>query len=126
MKIARIIDLIDQRDFDAIAPLLHPEYEFHAAIGTVDGTTYAGVEGLRRFVGDMEAVWDGYHVRLGHIDEASDQAVAVIQVSGIATVSGVPLDQTISQVLTWRDGLLFRTVAHVDHSEALRAVGLRA
>ena len=69
-------------------------------------------------------MWDGYHVRLDRVIEASDQAVALVHVSGVAILSGVPLDQTVSHAQTWRGGLTFRTVAYVDHAEALKAVGL--
>ncbi len=122
--IARTIELIDERDFDQLAEILHPSYEFHAAIGRVEGATYIGLDGLREFVADMDATWQDYRLRLEHVYEAGEQSVAVIYISGVARVSGVPLEQRIASVLSWRDGKVWRNVSYTAPDEALKAVGL--
>jgi ketosteroid isomerase-like protein len=93
-------------------------------IGAVEQRVYAGTEGLQAFVADMDTIWDGYRVELRDVRIAGERAVAVMHITGAARASGIPLNQEVAQVVTWRDGRVWRIVAYTAPAEALKAVGL--
>jgi ketosteroid isomerase-like protein len=122
--VAALVEAINRRNFDDISELLHPDFVFDAAIGAVEQRPYAGGRGLRAFVADMDAIWEGYRIDLKDVAEAGEQAVALMHISGTARSSGVPLDQKVAQVITWRDDRICHVVAYTVPAEALKAVGL--
>lgn len=122
--IATVVDAINRRDLDQISEVLDPQFEFHAAIGAVEQRVYVGLDGLRTFVGDMDATWDGYRLELTDVRVAGAQAVVLMHIFGTARASAIPLDQDFAQVATWRQGKLWRVVTYRVPAEALEAVGL--
>ena len=118
-----VADAINRRDVDAIARLFHPEFEFHSAIARAEGGVYHGVEGMRRYFADIDAVWDEFRVEPEDVRDAEDQVVVLWRVSGRSR-AGIPLEQTTGQVWTWRDGLPWRNESFTDPRAALEAVGL--
>jgi ketosteroid isomerase-like protein len=121
---AALFDAIQRGDSDGVRTLLHPEFEFHAAIGTVDQRVYIGSDGMWAFVEDMDAIWDGYRVQVEEIRESGERVVALIRIAGTARVSGVPLNQRLGQIITWQDGTIWRMVAYTSSIDALKAAGL--
>jgi ketosteroid isomerase-like protein len=122
--VSALVEAINRREWDGISPMLHPDFEFHAAISAVEQRPYAGEQGIRAFVADMDTIWEGYRIELTEVREASDQAIARMHISGTARASGVPLNQDLAQVITWRDGRIWRVVAYTVPADALKAVGL--
>jgi ketosteroid isomerase-like protein len=119
-----LVEAVNRRDSDGISTMLHPDFEFHAAISAVEQRPYAGKRGLRAFVADMDTIWDGYRIELTEVREAGEQAVALMHIRGTARASGVPLNQDLGQVITWRDGRIWRVVSYTVPAEALKAAGL--
>jgi ketosteroid isomerase-like protein len=123
-SITALVEAINRRDHAGLAGVLHPQFEFHAAIGAVEQRVYASSDGLWAFVADMDGTWDGYRVELEEIHDAGERAVALMHIYGTARVSGIPLDQDLAQVIEWREGKLWRAVAYTVPTQALEAVGL--
>jgi ketosteroid isomerase-like protein len=122
--VTALAEAINRRDLGGLSKMLHPDYEFHAAIGAVEQRPYVGESGLRAFVADMDTIWEGYRIELNEFREAGEQGVALMHITGTARASGVPLDQDLAQVITWRDGRIAQVVAYMVPAEALKAVGL--
>jgi ketosteroid isomerase-like protein len=122
--VTALVEAVNRRDSDGTSTMLHPDFEFHAAISAVEQRPYAGERGLRSFVADMDTVWDGYRIELTEVREAGEQAVALMHIRGTARASGVPLNQDLAQVITWRDGRIWRILAYTVPADALKAVGL--
>jgi ketosteroid isomerase-like protein len=123
-QVEALFDAIRGGDSDGVRNLLHPEFEFHAAIGTVEQRVYAGSNGMWAFAGDMNAIWDAYRVELEAVREAGERVVALARVIGTARASGIPLDQRLGQLITLHDGRIWRMVAYTSPVEALKAAGL--
>lgn len=123
-EIALLVEGINRRNLDGISATAHPGFEFHAAIGAVEQRVYVGAVGMLEFVANMDAIWDGYHVALRGVQHAGERAVAVMHITGRARASGVPIEQDIAQLITWRDGRMWRVVAYTVPAEALKAAGL--
>lgn len=121
-----IVDALNARDFEALGEFpLDPEFEFRSLISDSEGTSYVGLDGLRRWADDIDEVFDEFRVRVLEVHQAGDDAaVVIIRVTGCARSSGAPFDERNAQVWRWRGGLLWRNDAYSNPDEALRAAGL--
>lgn len=124
--IRTVVDALNARDFDALAEFpLDPEFEFHSLISDAEGTSYVGLDGLRKWADDLDEVFEDFRVEVREVRPAGDDAaVVMIRVTGHARSSGAPFDERNAQVWRWRDGRLWRNQAYSDPDEALRAAGL--
>jgi ketosteroid isomerase-like protein len=103
----------------------HPEIEFTSTANALDGTAYVGLDGMRRYADDLEAVFEDWRSEDDRILDAGQQRVLWLhRIVGRAKTSGFPVDQSIGIVWTLRDGLIWRGRAYLSHAEALEAVGL--
>jgi ketosteroid isomerase-like protein len=121
-----VMDALNARDFNSLAELLDPEVEFDSVLAAAEGKeAYAGIDGLRKWAEDVDAVWEDWHQEVVDFrDAGGDQAVAVLHTTGRARGSGVPLDTRTGNVL-WRHGKGWRNRSYSDPRAAFEAVGLR-
>jgi len=117
---------LNSRDFGALDALLTSEVAFQSLVGGSEGAEpYSGVEGLRDWANEVDAVWEDWHQEIVEFREVSrDQAVMILRATGRARASGVPLDTLSGNVLTWRNDKGWEVVAYTDPREAFEAVGL--
>ncbi len=117
---------LNARDFDALATILGSGFGFRSLFAGADGAgPYSGIAGMRKWAGEVDAVWDDWHQEVVEFREVSrDQAVIIVRATGRAQGSGVPLDSLTGNVLTRRDDGSWELVAYTDPSEAFEAVGL--
>jgi ketosteroid isomerase-like protein len=122
------VEVLNARDFDTLAELVQgPTVEFNSVVGAAEGEeSYSGIDGLRKWAEEVDAVWEDWHQEVVDFRAVSDtQAVVVTRATGRARASGAPLDTRTGNVLTWRRGKGWRLRAYSDPREALEAVGLR-
>ena len=118
-------EAMNARDFDRLAELMHPHGEFRSVVGQTEGEVYIGIAGLRKWGENIDATWEDFRSDpVEYHDAGEERAVVVARVTGRAKVSGVPLDVVLTQVLTWRDGKLWRNETFADRADALEAAGL--
>ena len=87
---------------------------------------YQGIEGVKRFLTEWLAVWDGYEVGLDEVFPAPDGRVVVLfWHRGKGRTSGLAMEIAAAQILTVRDGKTTRIDNYEDRDEALEAVGLQ-
>jgi ketosteroid isomerase-like protein len=120
-----ILAAINTRDYDALPDLLEPDQEFHSMMAATEGGIYAGIEGMHRFLADVEEIWADFRTDLLDFRLISDDvAIAAVRNSGMARISGVPLDTGRWCVITRRNGRAWRNIIYATPEEAERAVGL--
>ena len=114
-------------DFDGGAEYLHPDVEIQPALGGVMdiGRSYRGLDEARRL---METLTEGIE-RI----ETRVEPQEVIEVEGDRLVrverwhprgrQGIETEVVITQVYTFRDGLILRIQGFRDKAEALEAAG---
>jgi ketosteroid isomerase-like protein len=101
----------------------HPDVEFTS--GFTEHKTYLGLEGMREYAADLDAVWEKWHSEDNRfVDAGGEQVVWLYRIVGRGKGSGVPVDQAIAIVYTMRDGLIWRGRVFLDQQSALEAVGL--
>jgi uncharacterized protein len=86
---------------------------------------YEGHEGVQEFIGDWLDPWDTYEHGLEALHDAGDDVVAVVHVSGAASMSGAAVEMRVGHVWALIDGTVVRATFYSDPAKALEAAGLR-
>jgi ketosteroid isomerase-like protein len=102
-------------DCELLPPRAYPDVE----------SSYRGVEGLRRWFGQMDEIWNDFRMEPERYFDAGARVVVFARVSGAAKGSGPTLAISSAHVLTLRDGRITRSEIYLDRAEALEVVGLR-
>jgi ketosteroid isomerase-like protein len=105
-------------------PSMHPEIEFATAF--TEGKTYRGLNAMWEYKADLDAVWEDWHPEDSRfVDAGENRVLWLFRAVGRGKGSGVSASQPVASVWTLRDGLIWRGRGYRDHTEALKAVGLR-
>jgi ketosteroid isomerase-like protein len=120
---AEALEALTGRDLGRLAVLVDPEFEFHFAM--IEGEPYRGVEGIGEYFDSVDSTWDDFRFELEEFHDLGDQSASVSRVRGTARASGVPLDERVAHIWTWRDEKILRVERYSDPAQAFRAVGLR-
>ena len=114
-------------DYDEIfLDYFHPDVEVVPPTAYPDTpSSYRGQEGMRRWFGQLDEIWDDWRVEPESFFDAGSQVVVFVRVSGTAKQSGAGLAILAAHVLTLRDGRIARTDVFLDRAEALEAAGLQ-
>jgi protein-L-isoaspartate(D-aspartate) O-methyltransferase len=116
---------ISERDVEAALEVCHPDIQFSSMLAQIEGTTYRGHDGVRRYFEDVAAAWDEWHVGTEEVRTARDgRLVIVINMRVRGKGSGVLLEERMAHVWELRDGRLWRSTIYRDVERALEAVGL--
>ncbi len=105
---------------------LDTEVEWIPITALLDGRTYRGREGVRRWVSDMKRDWDRYEVRWKEAFELGDGRVLAFGTwHARSRRGGVPLSfEGAAWLIRLRGGKLVRFQTFTDRSKALEAAGL--
>jgi ketosteroid isomerase-like protein len=121
----QIYDRHEAGGVDAIADLLHPDYELHLEALFLDGRVYHGVEGFRQWRREIGEQFDDDRfepVAVRFADESRWVVLGRLHVRGRA--SGVEVDEPHAHVFESRDGKVIRQTMYRDPRRALESIGL--
>ena len=93
--------------------------------GQIEGTTYRGHDGLRRYERDRNDAWEELRFEADEFIEAGDHVVVVGLLTGRGRGSGVQVDQPVALALELRAGKIIRAHAHTDAEQALATIASR-
>ena len=118
-------EAFNRRDFDALWPVLHPEFEVDltSSMG-FDRSRYSGRKGLERFFGTYWESFESISIEVEECIQGEEGIVAVIRARGRGYGSGAEVDARGPHVWSFRDGLAVRMALHEHMAEALEAAGL--
>ena len=127
--LARGIHALNARDRETLAGLLHEDAEWRPVLtagGHLERTVYRGVDGMARYLDDLDAEFADTQITIEDLDAIDDARVLYRgRVVARGRASGVALDVPIWAVWEFRDGRVWRGTAFRHEAEALEAVGLR-
>jgi uncharacterized protein len=95
-----------------------------AFLGTVEGGSYRGREGLARYFRESEETWSELNVSAEEFRDLGDTVLVLGRMEGRGRSSGVRVDTPYTMIVEFREGKISRSRAYLDHDEALRAAGL--
>jgi ketosteroid isomerase-like protein len=109
-------------DLETFLGLVSQDVEFTSMVAEAEGTVYRGHEGVRAWWNTVRGAFQDVRWDLLDLQGSGERGVAHFRMSG--TLAGAPLQQTMWQAATFREGkatwwAFFRT-----EQEALEAVGL--
>jgi ketosteroid isomerase-like protein len=118
-------DAIHRRDYDDAVQYLHPGVELHPAVGGEMDVRrrYRGRNEVRQFMD----TWEGFEVTIEpeEIIEAPGDRILVVERWHFRGRQGIEVDIEVTEIWTFRDGLIARIHGCRDRAEALEAAGLR-
>jgi ketosteroid isomerase-like protein len=115
-----------RRDIDGMLAHWHADAEWRPAIspGGLEGTTYVGHEGARRWVAELEESWETFALIDPSFEAVGDRVLVLARVHAKGYSSGVEIDAPLAQVWEIDDEKVRRLTGFSTHVEALEAVGL--
>ena len=115
-----------RRDLDAAARLLHPEVEIRPAlVGGPEGIVYRGLDGNRRFWGDIDAAWTTFRIEPQEFRDLGERVLVLGRAIALAPASGMALDEASAWLAEVRARKIVRFRSFTNQREALEATGLR-
>jgi len=99
--VRRLYEAFDARDVDALLDVVAPEIEFFGPTATLlnEGRCYRGHEGMRRYLRDVEALWQDLEVDPQTLREVGNHVVALGRVRARAH-DGMELDIVPNRLAT--------------------------
>jgi ketosteroid isomerase-like protein len=91
--------------------------------GQIEGATYRGHDGLRRYADDRVDAWEELRFEPDEFIDAGEHVVVVGLLTGRGRGSGVPVDQPVAVACELRAGRIARAHAYTDVEQALATIG---
>lgn len=121
----RFAEAITACDREAALAVCHPEIEFRSVLG-ISGRAYLGLEGVLRYLDDVESAWNEWRVEVHRILDGPDGRVLIeMTMHAQGKESGLSLAERTAHIWTIKDGLLLRNQPYRRPELALRELGLR-
>jgi len=118
-------DAFNRRDLDVVDELCIPDYEFFPAlVGTVDGDSYRGREGLARYFEMVSDTWEELYLIGEEFRDLGDRVLVLGRLEGRGRGGHVPVETPQGSIIELRGGKISCVRTYLDHGEALRAAGL--
>ena len=122
--VRRSLDAYQREGLDGYLRYLDPEVEWSTTGAWVEGATYRGHEGVRRYLGAFDAEFDDLRVEPLELVDAGEQVISSVRFSGRGKASGAPVEHTLISVGWLRHGMAYRIRNYPDMAAALEAAGL--
>lgn len=120
----RVIDAVEDRDAETLVELTHSDVEWRSAFVVASTGSYAGHDGIREYVRDMQDAWDIVRLEIDHEIAVGGVVVFVGRIHYRGKGSGVESESESGYVLRFRDAKLISFRPFRNPEAALAAVGL--
>jgi ketosteroid isomerase-like protein len=122
--VRRVVAALNARDLEGYLVCCTEDVELHTPLEVLVGV-HAGPGGIRRWFADIEDAAPDFHLDLRRVEAISgNQVLAFVHTASTGRVSGIPMPMELAIVYDFIDGKISRIRIFLDHSEALKAVGL--
>jgi ketosteroid isomerase-like protein len=120
--VRRLVAAVNAHDLEGYLACCSEEVELHLP-GV--GQFYEGPDGIKRWFRDIEDAGPDFHIDLRDVNAISDnQVLAFLHVTSTGRASGVPVTAESTNIYDLIDGKATQIRIFLDHTEALKAVGL--
>jgi ketosteroid isomerase-like protein len=89
-------------DLDAFLAVTTDDVEFTSLVAEAEGATFRGHEGVRAWWETIRGAFKDARWEVLDVKGSADRGVARVRIAG--SIGGVPLEQTMWQAVTMRDG----------------------
>ena len=121
--IRSVLDAWAAGDVETIVAAMAEECELFPLRAQLEGTSYSGHDGVRRFYEDLNTDWEDLRLPYDEVREIGDSVVVSPGPVARGRTSGVKLDVPIGQLWELRDSKILTLRAFPEPEDALRAAG---
>jgi ketosteroid isomerase-like protein len=123
--VERAIAAINARDIESYRACCTEDVKLETPMAAVGGV-YEGIDGIRRFLTDVEEAAPDFRMELDGVEEVdSKRVIAFLRNNSTGRASGIRMAWPQTNMRTWLiDGKISHVRMFVDRQEALKAVGL--
>jgi ketosteroid isomerase-like protein len=118
-------DAVTRRDLDAHLALYDPDVEIEPLTSVAVGTSYRGPDGVQRRWDDMLSTFPDIRMEVLEARDLGDLTLTATRMRGHGAGSDVLVEQTLWQVIEWRDKKCVWWGSYASERDALEAAGLR-
>ena len=121
-------ELLNRRDIEPFLEMLDPEVEWHPGLVALlegEATVYRGREEVREALQDIFEAFADFRFEFSEVRDLGDQILAVGEMRGRGTESGVEIESPWAFLIQLRNGKATHVRVYLDPKEALEAAGLR-
>lgn len=111
-------------DVEFVLGMMDAEVEVHDRPEAPDAAIYRGHEGVVSALVTSLDTFDDFRFAPERFSESGDKVVVVLEMTGRGKASGVPVEERIAHLWTFRDGRLVELRVFSDPADALEAAGL--
>ena len=123
----RGLDAANRRDIESFLETLDPQVEWHPGLAALlegEATVYRGREEVREMLQDYFEAFADLRFEISEIRDLGDQILAVGEMRGRGTESGVEIESPWAYLIQVRNGKATHVRVYLDPKEALEAGGL--
>ena len=122
--VERAIAAINARDIEGYLACCTENVKLETPMAGVGGV-YEGIDGIRRFLTDVEEAAPDFRIELDGVEEVdSKRVIAFLRNSSTGRASGIRMAWPQTNVYDLIDGKISHIRIFIDRDEALKAVGL--
>jgi ketosteroid isomerase-like protein len=105
-RVRETFDAFARGDVEAFKATLDPEMTWHSSlVPLLEKVSYHGPEEIGGLLFDeIPTILEGFSADVLKVEDLDDRTLATIRFSGTSTSTGLPVEQTIFQLWTHRDG----------------------
>ena len=122
--VRRGYDAFNRGDVEGMIETVDPKARWDLSERVFNPAVYEGHDGIRRFVEEIDEVWDEFHLEPLEYIDAGDKVVVSHLVRGRGKGSGVDVELPSTNVFTLLNGKAIECRMYREHAEALEAAGL--
>jgi ketosteroid isomerase-like protein len=123
LELARAgIDAWNDRDLDWLRENSTESFEFVPAVAaTVEGGSVRGVDGVARFLEEVDELWESFRIEPGELEVIGETVLSRGRVIAKGRGSGLELDQPIGSLTSFEGEKISRLQSFLDLAEAVAA-----
>ena len=122
--VERAVAAINARDIEGYLACCTENVKLETPMAAVGGV-YEGIDGIRRFLTDVEEAAPDFRIELDGVEEVdSKRVIAFLRNSSTGRASGIRMAWPQTNVYDLIDGKISHIRIFLDRQEALKAVGL--
>ncbi len=122
--VERAIAAINAREIEGYLACCTEDVKLETPVAAVGGV-YDGIDGIRRYFGDIEEAGPDFRIELDGVEEVgSERVIAFLSFSSTGRASGIRLGAPLTNVYDLVEGKISHIRIFLDRQEALKAAGL--
>jgi ketosteroid isomerase-like protein len=122
--VRRGYEALNRGDVEGMIETTEPHARWDLSERVFNPAVYEGHDGIRRFIEEIDEVWDHFRLEPLEFIDAGDKVVVSHLVRGRGKGSGVDVELPSTSVYTLRNGKVTGSRMYREHNKALEAAGL--